>query len=149
MAGYITANACKCPARKDFVGSECFDTRYWLQKVNGVNIRISSSYAIKLVRWEDWLNHANDTLACPYRLGVRPERVCVLEYPGATGTDLPNPYDIYTHINYYGINVAYEDGQVKHQRPPRSIPTHSLGSSDKFNSVIYELRRNGGQYVSE
>jgi prepilin-type N-terminal cleavage/methylation domain-containing protein len=144
---YIKANVCQCPVRVANAGTGYETGKYWLKEVSGSGTNIRAAYALKISTREVMAVHGSDTGAWGYRIGRKPARVLVLEFPYNTGTGLPNPYDIYTHIKPYGITVAYEDGQTKHVKPPPSIPTHNTSSADIFNEVIFNLRRNGGVYV--
>ncbi len=149
---YINANVCQCPVRIDNT-HETYNfeaEKNWLKLVNGAKVLIYSSYIIKPATYEDSINHGADGSSGGYHIGKNPGRVLVLEHPQSTCNGLSNPYSIYTHLNPYGISVAYEDGQVKHVKPPPVIPAYYSGSSSgSYRDIIYKLRRNGGEYVGK
>ena len=146
---YISAAVTDCPVRKRKINDNVWGKSEFFKDTSFTKI-VTSGYAVKLCRWEDWTKEkVGSTEPFGYRIGEEPDMALVNEYshnvyPNGT---VPNPLDAVVHPRPYGIAVAREDGAAKFTVMPPSVPEHS-SSADGFNQVLYRLRR-GGPYTSE
>jgi hypothetical protein len=135
---YITPFTLQCPSSKGYMeGSSLYDTEYYQKVVNGNALAIISSYAPKIVLWEDWkLYGTNSTMNLSWRIGQNPSRTLAIEFP------LYAPYGIFLHPDKIG--ACYEDGSVQFVQGNPSLleVIISTGSASRFNQMTYALRRN-------
>ncbi|MFA6716088.1 MAG: type II secretion system protein [Victivallaceae bacterium] len=131
---YFGLGSTKCPSRT----ARDYDVKLWREKID---VALKSSYALKLFNVGDFYTaNINSTHPTPYRVGEHPLQALVIEFPSYTNNGFPSPYDIYSHITPFGMNIAYEDGHaafVKHT--PRGA--FASGTSDRLNQVFCYFER--------